>query len=326
MDRAGYKVPLIPHARIRNTVANGLERTPVGRLCRRVASRLFGGIILAFHRSSGRALIEQIEALRPSRVIALDEMVSRLESGRSTSGLMAITVDDGYAATVEEYCQIARERGWPMTFYLPTAYLERGSLPFLIVANLQRVCPPTEVSLGGRDVSLVSEEEQADFFAGLVQRMYGAREADYMPWVEGLAGHLIDNGLVSESSVYDVEPPVAWADVERWAREPTVSFQSHGVSHQAVASLPADELRDELLRSKEVIEEHTNHPVVHFCYPYGSPKSIGANAPKIVSEMFRSSVTMSRGRLRGSDPFLLPRVPLYEQDTGNVACLKVLTA
>ncbi|MBZ0112987.1 MAG: polysaccharide deacetylase family protein [Thermoanaerobaculia bacterium] len=317
---------MLPHVRIRNTVANGLEMTPVGRLCRWTASRLFGGFILAFHRSSGRALTEQVEALRPSRVIALDEMVSRLKSGRSTSGLLAITVDDGYAATVEEYCQIARERQWPMTFYLPTAYLERGSLPFLMIANLQRVCPPTEVRLGGRDFCLVSEKARTEFFAGLIQRMYTAREADYMPLVEGLASHLIDNGLVPESSVYDVEPPVAWADVERWAREPTVSFQSHGVSHQAVVSLQADELHDELVRSKEVIEEHTNNPVAHFCYPYGGPESIGQNAPKIVSEVFSSSVTMSRGRLRGSDPFLLPRVPLYEQDTGNVACLKVLTA
>ena len=91
-------------------------------------------------------------------------------------------------------------------------------------------------------------------------------------------------------------------------------------------SFNADDLRHELVRSQQEIAARTGRPVRHFCYPYGGAASVGGAAPALVAEYFDSAVTMSRGRLGGHSPYLLPRVPLYDRDRASVARLKVATA
>jgi peptidoglycan/xylan/chitin deacetylase (PgdA/CDA1 family) len=140
-----------------------------------------------------------------------------------------------------------------------------------------------------------------------------------------MATVLVERGLVS-SSALAAPAAISWAEVGTLARDPVVSFESHGISHVALAALSGDDLEHELASSQRTIAEHTGRACRHFCYPYGGPASIGAAAPTAVARHYRSATTMSRGRLGGHVLSLLPRVPLYPHDDGDQARLKVLTA
>ncbi len=317
---------MISPRRLTESIATGLQLTGAGRLLRGLANRVHGGYVLAFHSAPKQTMVDLVEALHPDQVVSLDDIVQRLASGQSTSGLFAITVDDGYRHTVVDYCEAALAKGWPMTFFLPTRFLEERTLPFLVVHNLEARLPPVLLEVAGGTIDLRTEDQRRSYFAALVKRMYRCREAEFLPEVEAIAGYAITHGLLAEADVRAVNPPMSWEQVETLSRQDGISFQSHGVTHQAVVCLGPDELRWELKTSQADIRARTGRPVNHFCYPYGGTDSIGAAAPAIVAETFDSAVTLSRGRLRGSALHTLPRIALYDRDRADIARLKVMTA
>jgi peptidoglycan/xylan/chitin deacetylase (PgdA/CDA1 family) len=91
------------------------------------------------------------------------------------------------------------------------------------------------------------------------------------------------------------------------------------------SSLSDDELERELNDSRDQIAARTGRPCAHFCYPFGNDDAIGARAVERVERVYASATTMTRGRLQGHRPGLLPRIPIYAEDTADVARLKILT-
>jgi hypothetical protein len=112
----------------------------------RLAARLTGGFVLAFHGISAARFTELVECLGAFRPVHLGEIVERAKSGRPNAGLFAITVDDGVGENVRALAAVLQARQWPGTFFLPTGYLDNGGgMPFQrwhkIEAFLPRVLP-----------------------------------------------------------------------------------------------------------------------------------------------------------------------------------------
>jgi len=310
---------------IREFIAGTLFYSGAERILRTFASKVFGGYILAYHNTPIKRFIEQIEALHPDKPISLNEMIDRNNNNKSTKGLFSITVDDGYENIVTSYSEICEKKDWPITFFLPTAYMEKKTLPFLIVENLIKMMPDILVELSNESIDLTSSDKRNLFFRTLIYKMYTTKESDYMSLVNKLIEFLINSYIVDEYNLLKVTQPVSWEQVEKYSKLNTVSFQSHGVTHQGVIALDEKELREELIDSKNQIERHTGKSVSHFCYPYGSLKTIGNTSPNIVAEYYKSAFTMIWGRLHNVNNFLLPRIPIFERDSENVTRLKVLT-
>jgi peptidoglycan/xylan/chitin deacetylase (PgdA/CDA1 family) len=310
----------------RRAAARALDASGVHRLLHEPLGRWRGGFVLAYHNLSAARFIEQIEALAPSRPVPLDELVERHARGASTSGLFAITFDDGVAATVHEIAAVAAARQWPVTFYLPTAYLDApGGMPFQWLRAIERHAPARKLELEGETLDLSAPGAIRAFAKDLTQVMYTRPWAEYGPRLKALATALVARGWVSAEALAP-PPAIGWTEVATLARDAIMSFESHGVSHTAVAALDPEELERELVTSQRTIAERTGRPCRHFCYPYGGPASIGDVAPARVARHYRSATTMSRGRLVRHPLALLPRVPMYPHDDAALARLKVMTA
>ncbi len=313
------------------TLATRLVARPLAyRVLDGALGRLFGGYVLAYHDLPAARFVEQIEALRPARPVPLGEIVARVREGKSTRGLFAITFDDGVGETVRAIATAAEARGWPVTFYLPTAYLdaedlggEGCGLPFQRWQRMEPFLPPCVLDLPSGPLDLSTAARRKRFSDGMYQALYARREETFVPLLEELRAVLLEERLATAEAL---RPPAAltWAEVERLSRNPLLRFESHGVSHQAVSALTPDEVEGELLQSRDRIREHTGRACRHFCYPYGTEASIGPAAVRLVAEHFDSGVTMQRGRLGRHAPALLPRIPLYPWDTGATARLKTL--
>lgn len=90
-----------------------------------------------------------------------------------------------------------------------------------------------------------------------------------------------------------------------------VSFGSHTHSHANLMRSTQEKIRDELRRSKALIEERLGIACRHFACPWGRP-GIDFDtqaAPRIARELgYQSFATTARGPMRqGNDPFLLRR-------------------
>jgi peptidoglycan/xylan/chitin deacetylase (PgdA/CDA1 family) len=310
----------------RDLAARLVRATGVYRGAERAFGRFRGGSVLAYHNLPAARFIEQIEALAPCRPIPLDELVERHASGASTSGLFAITFDDGVGETVRDIAAAATTRQWPVTFYLPTAYLDApDGLPFQWLRAIERNAPAQKIDLAGETLDFSAPDAVREFAKHMTQVMYTRPWVEYAPQLRELAAVLLERDLVAAAALAP-PPAVTWPEVERLAGGGVMSFESHGISHTAVAALSDEELEHELVTSQRTIREHTGRPCRHFCYPYGGVASIGNVAPAHVARHYRSATTMARGRLARHALHLLPRVPIYPHDDAASVQLKVLTA
>jgi peptidoglycan/xylan/chitin deacetylase (PgdA/CDA1 family) len=281
-----------------------------------------------FHEPTPDVLSRQLnQVARMYTFVALDEFVDRLAKAKSTVGIAAITFDDGVGAVTEAGAALAAVHGWPMTFYLPTRYLDTR-LPywFLELDLLLKRGAGQTLQLGSERFSLGDPSSIAATSQLLRARFKTLATEEE---VEHLLRRIRRSLFADDERPLGLSfpEPIGWDRVRQLAKRSEVSFEAHTINHLAVSRITEEKLISEMQGSRSRIEEITGRPVNHFCYPYGSPNEIGPAAPKKVRELFRSGTTTSRGRCSaGVDLALLPRVPLDELDSEEVVELKVSTA
>ena len=89
-----------------------------------------------------------------------------------------------------------------------------------------------------------------------------------------------------------------------------IEIGSHGVEHFPLAFASEQRARDELLASKDALEQAVRAPVLSFAYPYGSPPSPSARA--LLREAYSAACGTRLGIMRrDSDILSLPRIDVH---------------
>jgi peptidoglycan/xylan/chitin deacetylase (PgdA/CDA1 family) len=290
-------------------------------MLQRFLIRSSDGFVLAFHEIPPSRLAELVECLRPAQAVSLSEIVKRTRDSKSTSGLFAITVDDGIGDNVRALARVFISRGWPATFYLPTQYLDTGNgIAFQWWRLVLPLLPRTRLELSSGPVDLSSRAAVRELSRRMEDLWYTKRLESYSQITTELAGIA---SRIWGAEALQPPPPISWAEVGKLSKTDLIRFESHGVSHAAMSSLTDDELVFEMKHSRDVIAEHTGYPCRHLAYPFGGPRSIGTRAVEIAKRYYESAVTLVAGRLANANPWLLPRVPLYLENSTFIARLKV---
>ena len=293
-------------------------------ILRQAFMRLSGGFVIAVHDIPPQRLADLLDGLSPARPISLSELVQRRKDDKSCSGLFAITVDDGVGDNVRALARLFRARGWPATFYLPTEYLDTGEpMPFQRWWWLKPLLPRKAFKLKSGMVDL-SRPGAIDALSARIERAwYCQRPEAYLPLTLELA-----EAVARETTLHRRElqgpAPISWTEVEELSHDELIGFESHGVTHTAMSALSEEQIDFEMSISKDIVSEHTGRPCRHFCYPFGSPLSIGGIAPKVAQRYYDSAATMTLGPVAHADALLLPRIPLYPKNSLLIAWLKVL--
>ena len=118
--------------------------------------------------------------------------------------------------------------------------------------------------------------------------------------------------------VFNRRECMTWAEV-RELQQRGISFGSHTVTHPQLHGLPPDRIREEILRSRQTIEDKTGRAVDSFAYPYAFPQTdrpFKTMLRSILDESgYRYGVCTQIGRaMAGSDPLFLERLPVNSAD------------
>jgi len=292
-------------------------------LLERFVSRFSYGFVLAFHEISPQRIVDLIDCLKPARPIPLPELVQRSKDGKVTSGLFAITVDDGVGENVRALSRTFLAQQWPATFYLPTHYLDTGErMMYQWWQTLKPLVPRRRLNLKSGCVDLSSPGAVEEFSKKLELMWHTQRMETYyattMELLEIVRATGVDPGAIEPPA------PISWNEVTELCKSDLLGFESHGVSHAAMSSLTEQELSFELRHSRDVIESHTGRPCRHLAYPFGSTQSIGSKAVALSKNYYDSAATMSLGHVDHADPWFLPRIPLYPENSALLAWMKIL--
>jgi peptidoglycan/xylan/chitin deacetylase (PgdA/CDA1 family) len=288
-----------------------------------IQSKNLEPFIISWHDLPSNIFKEHILFLKPYKPIPLDELIKRKKDNKSIKGCFAITFDDGVETTVKDISNVCMAMNWPVTFYLPTNYINGESLPFQKVEFIKTYLSDGKYSAYNKKNYLNKNEITKPELIKYLQNLIYFENAKE---VKEILDYFVEKILENKNENFYKEKtskPISWKQIREISSNPMISFQSHGVTHTAVSALKEQEIEQEMKISKRQIEEITNKRVHSFCYPYGNAQSINNVATNIAKKYFESATTLIRGRLKESNDFYLPRIDLHKNDSKGSVRLKL---
>ena len=95
--------------------------------------------------------------------------------------------------------------------------------------------------------------------------------------------------------------PATW-DSLRKAESDGLAIGSHACSHRVFSSLSEKDITDELIRSKEILNQNIKNPAKVFCFPSGTESDFSLHHEKLVSDAgFTAALSSIPGNIRNSD-------------------------
>ena len=98
-----------------------------------------------------------------------------------------------------------------------------------------------------------------------------------------------------------------------------IEIGSHGYSHRRMAFLREDELKIEIIKSKEILESKLNREIDTFAYPYGTLSSFDRRTVKVLKDSgYRYALSTLFGPIKKTrDLYSLKRIGIWDDDQMN---------
>ena len=209
----------------------------------------------------------------------------------------AITFDDAYDDLRRHAFPLLERLGAPATLFPPTAHVADGT-PFWWEALRWLEQHPAELAAAARRWGWRMEgcpEATVDRWCPRFKRMSpGERD-------ERIAEIGLPPGLPGAMDIAGLK-----------GLPETVRVECHGHSHTVLSALTAGQLRDELERSRTLLESWTGHRPTIFAYPNGQPEDFSAeHFATLRDHGLNRAVTTVPGTVgAGHGPYEVPRIGL----------------
>ena len=158
----------------------------------------------------------------------------------------------------------------PSQFAAHMAYLREHDYTPLSVGQFVQIISGNAAVLPARSVVITFDDGLADFYAGAypVLRELGFPATLYVVagFVDGESRWLAPDGEGNRAMM-------TWSQVAEICRG-GIECGAHSVHHPQLDIIPTNKARDEIFRSKDILEQHLGQAVTTFAYPHGhhSPK------------------------------------------------------
>jgi peptidoglycan/xylan/chitin deacetylase (PgdA/CDA1 family) len=253
--------------------------------------------IIMYHRFPLRSELEaQCEHLKKHyRPVSLSEVSESIARRKLLPPRpVVITVDDGYRDFMVN--------AWPI--------LKAWSIPALVYVATDLPDHHTWLWTDQLRHFLVQQGDNAAATT-IVERLKKVPDEQRRAYLASLPG-------LRTTPPPDYEP-LTWDEIRTLADE-GVEFGAHTRTHPILSRLEnRDRMREEIAGSKARLEEELKTPVVHFCYPNGTPGDYNDEVVDVVRECgFQTAVTALRGiNPTGTNPLLLRRI--HQEPTRHVS-------
>ena len=246
-------------------------------------------------------------------VVPLDRYLAERPGSRP---LVTLTVDDGYVDFVERIVPIARKYGLPMTWFVPTAFVDSDEI-FWFDRTRGAVLQTARSGLTLRERRWTLSSWNREYVAAQVSAFIkrappSEREALVADVIRQLGEapeeYLRGFRLVSRRQLADLDSSIA--------------VGSHSHTHPQLSQLDAGALASELTESKRLLEEWGQRPVTAFAFPSGDYSDDVLDA---VQAAGYTSAWTTEARFHGprEHQLRLPRVSIADQAHVGVLCAKL---
>ncbi len=263
-----------------------------------------GAVVLVYHRVdegysdpfdiqvSPSNFRSQIEYLRVNYTMtSLDNLLDIVSAGSDTSGMAAITFDDGYQSVLTVAKPILEECYVPATVFLTADFLEGREFWWeRLVANLEAKSgvPVTAENAAQHRELIEAWEKLRSLSLGNIDRALQGLEANVDP----------DTVLL---------PKCLTAEEAKELVSGVISVGAHTLTHPSLAALPEDIVEEEIRGSRYQLEKFFRSPVTTFSYPFGEFDEQARS--KVALAGFRCAFALGQTSFgKRPDLFALPQI------------------
>ena len=252
------------------------------------------------------------------RVINASELLDLIERGAAvTEPLAMITFDDGYEDNYSKAFPLLTARGLTAVFFLPTNFIGKANVPWWdAIAWLVRNTDERILQLRDLAAPIPIEKSNIAHSIRQVLRWFkdnaAATSIEKLDELEAACNCELDTSVAATLFM-------TWDQV-REMRSAGMDIGSHTQSHQILSDLTLDEQREELARSKSILETEIGAEVSVLAYPVGGLDSYTHETTRIVRDCgYRAAFNFTKGGGYNPDPkanpFELARIPVENQAT-----------
>ncbi len=251
-------------------------------------------------------------------IVFLDDLLEKLLNGENVGGHCAITFDDGWRDNYTDAYPVLEKYRVPATIFLATGFIgtDRMFWPEELCCYITRHVgmrafndgPPSLITFN-KEMSEHVREHMEIFLDSAIEilKKFTLEER------EELLGYF----RKQLGTLPLARQMLSWDEAREMLASKLVRFGSHTVNHEMLDKNLLEKSRDEIIKSREDIENNLGVQVSTFAYPNGN---FTANIQKILIESgFYAAVTTRKGFLTRDIPLMeIPRIAIHEDVSNTV--------
>jgi glycosyltransferase involved in cell wall biosynthesis/peptidoglycan/xylan/chitin deacetylase (PgdA/CDA1 family) len=251
-------------------------------------------------------------------VVAVDELARRCQHPKEGGApLCAITFDDGWRDNFLHALPLLRQRQLTATIFLPVRFIgtERRFWPERLRVCLEELDNRNEAESTLQTVmssfpwcpQLPFQEKKFERLRRILLHRPSCEAEEFVDFLATVTGPL---AALTGRAFLD------WAEV-RAMQDAGITFGSGTLHHTLLTRAEPAIVEREIQESRRELTERLGAPPVGFAYPWGATGSYIRE--RVKASGYECAVTTREGMVRGgSDPWLLPRIPISNSSLRGV--------
>ena len=248
------------------------------------------------------------------KICSMDEFVRNLKK-KNNEFMVAITFDDGYKDNLYQALPILTKYEAPASIYVTTRFLNQEVDIWWYELG--------EVIQNRTEINFQYKEKKFNFLLDNKKRKFLA----YQNLMKLFKSLKIDAQNELMEKITNTKKRKNYShiclnseEILMLEKNPLITINSHGHNHQNLKILSDDEVKYEITKSLEVLENLINRKVKHFAYPFGGKDQVSTREYNVIEDMnFDSAVIGSVYPIKDCNFFSLPRIYV-----GKNTCEKTL--
>ncbi|WP_323750783.1 polysaccharide deacetylase family protein [Marinobacter sp.] len=204
--------------------------------------------------------------------ISLSKLIELHEKGITPRHAVAVTFDDGYSDFGDYAFPVMKEEGIPATLFITTGFVN-GDIwlwPDQIKFAIENASDNEKIRISGIDEDLNFVKNKNECWSKIADYGLSLGQEDRLSMIEEL---YIKLGLSLPRKAPSMFRPVSWDDIKEMMRF-GLNVESHSVNHPSLVNLNWTQLKSELSKSRDKINEVLGIESNVFCYPNGLERDI----------------------------------------------------
>jgi peptidoglycan/xylan/chitin deacetylase (PgdA/CDA1 family) len=204
---------------------------------------------------------------RRFRFVNLEEALAIVDGGTPPSTSVLITFDDGYLDNYTLAFPILRSHSVQGVFFLPTAFVGTGDLPWWdIIAYIVKNSAQKVIRL--RYPKMVTFDLEREGLSAVIKRILALYKQPSMRQRETFISDLEDSCESSRPETNFARCFLSWDEAREMQRS-GMAFGSHTHTHEILSKLSSEQQLQELRQSRSILENQLHTTIDILAFPVG---------------------------------------------------------